>query len=361
MANELLMQQLHPRTILYYARDFGTINDGTLADAWQLVRELFPVRNVVDLKYDYWVGQHKRPVMAKFNAYDAEASVASRLPIGPHVKGELPKIARKVRLGEEERLLLLRINQNAALPSDVQQYIQRIYDDVTDMRDAVLARIVKLCLDAVSTIGTITVNEGGVIMEVDFLIPSGHTEVLATPWTSPDANPYEDIRRWVQVMEDTQGFTPTRALTSTRVVRALLANPNTRELILGGAYAGQVKRVPTLQEFNDWAQAFGFPQIGVLDAQIWVEDEAGNRTLTRLFPEDKFVLLPPEPLGELLFGPTAEALGMVEAGELGAEEAPGIWAGTYRETDPPVQWTKAAAVAFPTFPGADRIFIADVL
>lgn len=361
MANELLMQQLHPRTILYYARDFGTINDGTLADAWQLVRELFPPRDVVELTYDYWIGQQKRPVMATFSAYDAEAPIAGRLPLGDHVKGELPKIQRKVRLGEQERLLLLRIQQNAALPSDVQQYIQRIYDDVTDMRDAVLARIVKLCLDAISTIGPISINENNVVMTVDFRVPAGQTEVLSTPWTDPASNPYEDIRRWVQTVEDAQGFTPTRALTSTPVVRALLAHDKVRELVLGRSFAGQVQREPTLAEFNAWAEGHGFPQIGVLDARIWVEDAAGNRTLTRLFPQDKFVLLPPEPLGELLFGPTAEALGMVESGEIGAEEAPGIWAGTYRETDPPVQFTKAAAVAFPTFPGADRIFIASVI
>jgi len=361
MANELVLQELDEKVILYYARDIGNINDGTLAQAYQLVQELFPERNVLDLSYEYWLGQHERPVMAKFVPYDVEAPLASRVPTGERVQGELPKIARKVRLGDKEQLLYLRISQNAALPADVRQYIQRIYDDVTAMRDAVLARITKMCLDAISTIGPITVDEGGVKMNVDFRVPAAHTEVLATPWMAPDADPYEDIRRWVQTIEDDQGFTPTRALTSTPVVRALLSNDKIRELVLGRNFSGQVQRAPTLAEYNAWAEAFGFPQIGVLDARIWVEDEAGNRQLVRLFPADKFVLLPDEPLGHLLWGPTSEALGMVQAGTISAEEAPGIWAGTYRQTDPPAQWTKAAAVAFPTFPAAEKVFIADVL
>jgi len=361
MANELQLRELSPRTILFYARDLGTVNDGPLSLAWDLVQELFPIRNILDLTYEYWIGQVNRPIMATLTPYDVEAPLASRPPIGDRKVGDMPKIQRKIRLSEQERLLLLRIANNATLPAEVRAFIQRRYDDVTQMRDAVLARITYLCLQAVTTMGEIAFDEGGIRLTVDFAIPETQREVLLTPWSNSGANPYEDIKRWIETVEDAQGFTPTRAITSTPVVRALLSHQSIRELVMGRNFANQVQRAPTLREYNDWAQGFGFPQVAVLDSQIWVEDAVGNRTLTRLFPQDKFVLLPPEPLGELLMGTTAEAIGMVESGVITTEEAPGLWAGIYRETDPPVQWTKAAAIAFPTFPGADRLFLAEVL
>lgn len=362
MANEVQLRELSPRAILFYARDLGTVNDGTLALAWDLVREIFPIRNVLDLSYDYWVGQNNRPIMATMTSYDVEAPLASRPPIGDRKVGDMPKIQRKLRLGEQERLLLLRIQQNATLPEEVRQFIMRRYDDITQMRDAVVARIVHFCLQALTTMGAIAINEGGLILSVDFGIPAGQRVVLEgnARWSQSTATPYDNIKAWVEAVEDAQGFTPTRALTSTNVVRNLLSHTAIRELVMGRNFANQVQRVPTLREYNDWAQAFGFPQLAVLDSQIWVENEAGARTLTRLFPTDKFILLPPEPLGNLLMGTTAEAIGMVEAGTISTEEAPGLWAGIYRETDPPVQFSKAAAIAFPTFPGADRIYLAQV-
>jgi hypothetical protein len=363
MANETQLRELSPRAILFYARDLGTVNDGPLSVAWQLAQELFPVRNVLDLSYEYWVGQNNRPIMATLTPYDVEAPLASRPPIGDRIVGDMPKIQRKLRLGEKERLLLLRIQQNATLPEEVRQFIMRRYDDITQMRDAVIARITAFCLQALTNMGVINVAEGGIQLQVDFRIPVGQREVLlgANVWNNAASTPYNDITRWIQAVEDAQGFTPMRALTSTPVIRALLAHQSIRELVLGRNFANQVQREPTLNEYNAWAQGFGFPQVAALDSQVWVEDAAGARTLTRLFPANRFVLLPPEPLGNLLMGTTAEALGMVEAGTINTEEAPGLWAGITRETDPPVQYTKSAAIAFPTFPGADRIFLAEVV
>lgn len=361
MPNEVQLRELSPRTILFYARDLGTVNDGPLAQAWGLVRELFPDRNVLDLSYEYWLGQINRPIMATLTPYDVEAPLASRPPIGDRKVGDMPKIQRKIRLSEQERLVLLRIANNATLPAEVRAFVQRRYDDITQMRDAVLARIIYLCLQALTTIGPLTFDEGGLRLTVDFGIPEGQREILETLWTDSGTKPYDDIKRWVETVEDAQGFTPTRALTSTKVVRTLLEHQAIRELIMGRNFADQVQRAPTVQEFNLWAQSLGFPQIAALDSKVWVEAADGSRTLTRLFPEGKFVLLPGEPIGELLMGTTAEAIGMVEAGTISTEEAPGLWAGIYRETDPPVQWTKSAAIAFPTFPGADRLFLAEVL
>lgn len=362
MANEVFLQELNPRNILFYAREPGTIGDNTLQEALALVEELFPTRRVLGLDYEYWIGEQTRPVMATLSAYDVAAPLTSREPLAPPVRGEMPKIQRKIRLGEKERLLLIRIQQNAALPAEVRDYIQQRYNDVDLMVSAVRARQAYLAFQALFTMGPIEFAEGGVKLTVDFGVPAGQREVLSTPWSDPSSNPYEDIRRWVQVIEDAQGIHPTRALTSRAVVNYLLTNDAMRELIIGRNFTAQkIRAIPSLDVLNEFMAANELPEIATFDGKVYVEDEAGNRTLMRLTPQDGFVLLPDGPLGNMLEGTTAEALGMVEEGVIDLADAPGIWAGIVRESDPPVQYTKAALIAFPTFPQADRVFQAKVL
>lgn len=362
MANETYLKGLSPQEILFYARQPGTIGDNTLQQAIALVEELFPTKGILGLDYEYWLGQHTRPVMATITPYDVEAPLASRTPIEPPKRGEMPKIQRKIRLSEKERLLLLRIQQNAALPAEVKQYIGDRYNDVDAMVSAVRARQVYLALQALFTMGAISFAEDGVILNVDFGVPVGQREVLSTPWSDPSADPYEDMLRWVGTVEDAQGIRPTRSLTSRAVVNYMLKNDKMRELVIGRSFSAQkITAIPSLGVLNEFLAANDLPQIATFDGKVYVEDDAGNRTLQRLTPQDKFVLLPDGPLGNMLEGTTAEALGMVESGVIDASDAPGIWAGVVRESDPPVQYTKAALVAFPTFVAADRVFQAEVL
>jgi len=362
MANEVYLQGLSPKEILFYARQPGTIGDNTLQEAIALVNELFPARQVLGLDYEYWIGENTRPIMATLSAYDVAAPLASRQPIAPPVRGEMPKIQRKIRLGEKERLFLVRVQRNAALPEEVRAYIEDRYNDVDAMVSAVRARQVYLAFQALFTMGAITFSEGGVTLTVDFGVPEGQREVLATPWSDPSADPYEDIRRWVAIVEDAQGIRPTRALTSRAVVNYLLSNDKMRELIIGRSYSAQkIRAIPNLETLNEWLEAQELPVIATFDGKVYVEAEDGTRTLQRLTPQGGFVLLPDGPLGNMLEGTTAEALGMVENVVIDVADAPGIWAGIVRESDPPVQYTKAALIAFPTFPQADRVFQAQVL
>jgi hypothetical protein len=362
MANENFLQGLSPQEILFYARQPGTIGDNTLQQALALVEELFPTKGVLGLTYEYWIGQNTRPVMATITPYDVEAPLASRIPIEPPKRGSMPKIQRKIRLGEEEKLMLIKVLQNKALEAEVKQYISDRYNDVDAMVSAVQARKAYLALQALFTMGAITFAEDGVILTVDFGVPAGQREVLSTPWSDPAANPYEDFRRFKAAVEDAQGISPTRALTSRAVVNYLLGNDKMRELVIGRNFTAQaIRAVPSLQVLNEYLAANELPEIATFDGKVLVEDAAGARALTRLTPQDKFIMLPDGPLGHMLEGTTAEALGMVENGTLDVSDAPGIWAGVTKESDPPVQYTKAAMVAFPTFPTADRVFQAEVI
>ena len=66
--------------------------------------------------------------------------------------------------------------------------------------------------------------------------------------------------------------------------------------------------------------------------------------------ETKAFMIPAGGVGETLWGPTAESRNLI--GTPLASQAPGIIAVTYGTEEPPAEWVKAAAVAFPTMPNA---------
>lgn len=359
--NDVMLERLAPRTMLAYARDLSTVG-GTLADAFAIVRALFPLIPTDSLTYEYWIGMNHRPVMATFQPYGAEASVASRRPPGAPYRGDIPKIARKVPLGEKESLILDRIDQNAALPSDVRALVGRIYDDVTNMRDAVLARYVKAVIDAVATGALSITDENGMTLSVDFGVPNGQKETLTGDdlWSAATANPYEAEKAWLYDMAK-QGKRISRVLTSERIVNTLLSNSVMRELIMGRNYTNSNIRYLMRSELDTWRAAQGLPKIVTLDASVDVEAADGTITTQRYMADTKWIMLPDGKLGDSLVGTTAEARQRARSKELDFGEVNGIWAGQWETIDPPERWTKAAMIAFPTFPAADMIFQADVL
>lgn len=312
---------------------------------------LFPVNTVNELTFEYWKSLNLLPVMASLQAYGAEAQIASR-DGAAKVSGEIPPIKRKINL--DERMLIALKREGAG---DVDMVRNQIYNDLDNMIDSVGARIEKMRMDAMAY-GQLTLNENGVIMNVDYGVPAGHKETLAGTalWSDhANATPITDIQEWTDTVVNDSGVRPTRALTSNVVVSHLIQNAQVRTMIygdLGGSRAVSVNQV------NDLLASLDLPQIATYDLQVRVQAEDGTISTIRFFPENRFVLLPGEALGDTLMGPTAEAL---LDPEVEAREAAGIYAAVTQETEPPAIWTKAAATSIPTFPMADAVFQAQVL
>ena len=87
----------------------------------------------------------------------------------------------------------------------------------------------------------------------------------------------------------------------------------------------------------------------------------GKYTVHRYLPEDAFVMFPDYPLGETLYGPTAEEIRLINDPTTKIEEVGNILAMVYEEgKDPVATWEKAVATAVPTFPYADEVFQAEI-
>lgn len=345
LINELL-KEFNRKATLTYARTRTENNPANY-----LGPTLFPLNSVPELTFEYFKDLNRIPVMAHVQAYGAEASIASREGL-EKVAGEIPPIKRKINMNERTLLALKREGLG-----DIDIVRNTIYNDLDNMIDAVLARVEKMRIDAVST-GKLVLNENGVIMTVDYGVPAGNKQTLSGTALWSDAvnsTPIDNIIAWTDIVVTASGIRPTRALTSNTVVANLIKSVQVRKMIYGDNGGS---RAVTLSQLNELLRTLDLPLIGTYDVQVRVENADGTTTAQRLLDTKKFILLPPDTLGETLSGPTAEAL---LDPEVSAQEARGIYAIVYQEAEPPMVWTKAAATMIPTFPMADAVFQADVL
>jgi len=313
---------------------------------------LFPANPVNELTFEYFKDLNRLPVMASVQAFGAEAQIASREGF-EKVSGEIPTIKRKIPLRGRELVALRREGAG-----DAELVRNQLYNDLDNMIDAVNARIEQMRMDAVAY-GKLELNENGVVMTVDYGVPENHKDVLSgtDKWSDhANANPIEVIQEWVNTIVADTGIRPTRALTSNTVVAHLLACAEVRRLIYGDNGGS---RAISLNQLNDLMDTMGLPQIATYDLQVRRQKADGTYETVRFFPEDRFVILPGEPLGETLMGPTEDAL---LDPEIDTAEVAGIYAAVYKQSqDPPVIYTLASACAIPTFPLADAVFQAVVL
>ena len=313
----------------------------------------FPAKTLNELTFEYWKSLNLLPVMASVQAYGAEAQIATR-DGATKVTGEIPPIKRKIQLSGRDLIALKREGAG-----DVDMVRGTIYNDMDNMIDSVQARIEKMRMDAIAY-GTMTLDENGVKLSVDYGVPSDSKETLDAAdtsngyWTYANAEPISQIQEWVDVVVAACGIRPERALTSNTVVALMLKNAQIRKMIYGDNGGS---RAVSINDLNDLMVKMNLPQIATYDLQVRVQAEDGTLTSIRFFPATRFVLLPPSALGDTLYGPTEEAL---LDREVDAKEAAGVFASVSQISEPPAIWTKASASSIPTFPMADAVFQAVV-
>lgn len=314
---------------------------------------LFPVTKTDDFEIEYILGSNNAPVAASVHAHDTEAQVGSREGFETMKMG-LALIKRKIQMNERLIIALNRARQD----SEVQQVINRIYNDVDNMVNAVRTRIEAMRYEALST-GRLILNENGFTGEIDYRIPDEHREDLSGTdlWSDDGANPLDDIERFVdQIVSDT-GNTPTRILTSRKVFNALKRHDTVRT----GIYGVNSARVVTNGELNSFLQGQGLPAIATEDRVYRVQRNDGSYETRRYFPENALVVMPGEALGQTVYGVTAEEVELRNITGSQFQNYGNIIAQIYSTNDPVARWTKAVAKAMPSFPTANQIYIANVL
>lgn len=304
----------------------------------------FPYNGVNDLSYRFTRGGGDLLLeAADFRAFDAEPSFGRRHGMA-RVTGDLPPIARQYELDEFQNLTARRAN-NEEFRALFQRDGVRIAREIDIRMEFARAQAL--------VEGKVTINERGVIAEVDFGRSGTHTVAPATLWSDHDnSTPITDLQTWRDVLvADGQGAGA--ILTSTTAVNHLLRNAEVQGLVYPlAASAPQVTRTQLNQVLAD----FGLPPITIWDAQA---RRAGS--LQRFIAADKVLLLPAagQSLGATVYGTTLEA--QIGGYGIGAGDLPGLVVAPFIQRETPVRvLTIGSAIALPVLASPDDTLVADV-
>ena len=303
---------------------------------------LFPSRKVQGLEFDILKAGTRIPTIASVHAFDTEAEIASR--VTSRSAQELAFIKRKIQLKEKD-LIALRNPRTA----EEQAFLENeVYNDVFSMVSSVNARVEKMRMEVLAN-GTVTLDENGLDLVVDYGVPGEHKATVDFAASSTDVIGL--LTTWAGTLDTT----PTRILTSTKVRNAILQNAGIK------AYFKDAGLLPTAGTLNQLLQQFELPVIATYDAKYYKENEKGVLVKERYFPENKLVMFGDENLGESIFGVTPEESRLLSEGS-NDYQVGNIFAMVYESNlDPVGTWTKAAGTALPSFPEADNVFQATVL
>jgi hypothetical protein len=317
-----------------------------------------PDQTIDDLDFEYIKGTRNKTVMAHVMGYDSEAPIAGRQAGGSKVSGQLPPIKRKTRVGEKEIIKFLTPRQGSA---DQQNAINSVYRDVTELLDSVQARVEWLRVKALSE-QTIVYDEGGVIFEFDFgltkkYLLDGVTKKnaldetiaqLGGTWENhATSTPITDLQFIVNLIRNETGQTMAEFVIDSESIEHLKASESLRLLARGET---GLPGILTQGEIDGVFARYSLPRLTPYDVYLSNEQADGTLVDERVLTPGRGFFVPSTPLGNTLWGPTAESLSLV--GTPLQAFAPGVFVNTYATDEPVAEWIKAAAIAFPTMPNA---------
>lgn len=286
---------------------------------------------------------------ARFRSYDAPVEIGAGAQV-VRQSGEIPAVGEGYLVGEYRRLLqeqLRGANIDDAFRTAVLDYVRR---GVGVIRNRVL-----LAKAQVLSTGKFTLaGEGGLYLEADYGVPAGNFVSPTAPW-DPDSEVLADLAAWAALAE----VAPDVMLVGDLALTKLLRSAEVRGLY--GTAFGMPAQL-TVDQINQALAAQGLPTIvPIRRTRIQVPDpQTGDYTQAEVFPRDGIVMLPSEFVGETKWGPTFEALELVQEGVIEAQQAPGIVAAVYREGNPGKRFTAVNAVAIPVLAEPASLVVADV-
>lgn len=331
---------LSPASIIDYTKE-SPVTPYALA-------QLFPEQKTEDLSIEMLNAKNNLNVSASIHGFDTETEIGSRPGYSKQL-ADLALIKRKLRLSEREIIAL----NNPRTDQEEAFAIKRIFDDVNSLRESVNVRVEAMRGEALTT-GQLKISENGYKDTINYGVPTDHKATFN--WSAKSGDILKDMDEAVNKIVDDTGFTPTRVLTSRKVLNIMLQNETIRKGLLGV----NSDRVLSRDELNQGLLAHGLPQIATYDKKYRTQDKAGKYTTKRFFAEDAFVLMPDGKLGDTFYGVTAEELKLREDPSVTTDETGNITVVHYSTTDPVAEWIKAAATALVTFPYADEVFMATV-
>ena len=319
-----------------------------------LGEELFPADKKLGLNLDWIKGANGLPVVLKPSAFDVGAVPRPRIGFDK-LHTQMPFFKESMYIDEE-----LRQELNMVLETSNQAYIdavmRRVFDDEMHLLEGVRARREEMRMMALTT-GAISVAANGQAYDYDYGVPATHKVTTATSWADTvNADPIEDMRTWMDLVENDTGVRPTRGAL-TRKTWGYLRN---NQKIIKNLFVlsnGQVSALSDQRLTQYLSDELNLEL--VLYGKRYVNDSG---VTTQFVPDDMVVLFPAGDLGKTWFGTTPE-----ESDLMGGKVANvsitdmGVAVTTIEKADPVNVETKVTMICLPSFEQANNIVIADVV
>ena len=300
-----------------------------------ILSRFMPVEQVYDLKFAYNVINKKYGRTASITGFDSDAPLRDKDGLS-QAFGEVAKVQHGFRISEYE---LLRF-KNPRRPEERQKAIDYVYDQTDNLIQGVYDVEEWMRGQAIYK-GALQYAENGVVINVDYNIPSANKMVTTTSWSDTNANPLQDLQKVVdQYKEANKGEAPAEIHVSSKVKNDLLKSKAVILQVYGDADS---RRLISNNDLTSVLDGLDLPPIVVQDTKI----DNGNG-LERLLPERRIVALGGE-IGKLYNGPTVE-----KNFDTGMYVLPVI------ETKPPRQEVYVGETVFPGITDVNGIVWMDV-
>lgn len=318
-----------------------------------LGEELFPADKKLGLKLDWIKGANGLPVVLKPSAFDVGAIPRPRIGFDK-LSTQMPFFKESTYLDEE-----LRQELNMVLETGNQAYIdavmRRVFDDETRLLNGARARREEMRMMALTS-GAISITANGQNYEYDYGMPSEHQIDVDTGWSDTvNADPIEDMRKAMDLVEDNTGVRPTRGILSRKTWGYLRNNQKIIKSIFVLSN-GQVTSLSDARLTQYLSDELGLELI--IYSKRYIDDMG---VATPFVPDDTVALFPDGALGNTWFGTTPE-----ESDLMGGKVANvsitdlGVAVTTIEKSDPVNVETKVTMICLPSFEAADSVAILDV-
>lgn len=327
--------------------------ENTKDEAPYLGEELFPSDKKLGLKLDWIKGANGLPVVLKPSAFDVGAVPRPRIGFDK-LSTQMPFFKESTYIDEE-----LRQELNMVLETGNQAYIdaitRRVFADEVNLLRGASARREQMRMMALTT-GTIEITANGQNYNYDYQVPGNHKVTVTKSWSDPTADVVEDLRTWMDKVEDDTGVRPTRGICSRKTWGYLRKNQNIIKsiFVLSNGGVGALSDSRLTQYLMD--------ELG-LEVVVYGKRFMGDDgTSVSFVPDDTMILFPQGTLGTGWFGTTPEESDLMsgEAANVSITDV-GVAVTTIEKADPVNVETKVTMIYLPSFEAADSLVIADVI
>ncbi len=330
-------------------------NNNPSNDIPYLGATLFPSKKQLGLDLSWIKGSNGLPVALQPSAFDTKATIRDRIGFSK-VETEMPFFREAMRIGEKERQEINKV-AGSANADYLMPLIEKIYDDANNLVRGAEVNNERMRMQLLST-GKISIVANHVAYDYDFKFSADNQETLLTTarWSdTANSTPVQDIMRWQQVVEDTVGEKPSRAVCSLKTWGYLMANESIR---LDMNPIGGTNIIMTDAMLKQYFQAKLGLAVAVYNKKYALQDG----TTHQFFPDDVFTLLPEGNLGNTYYGTTPEESDLMSGGTDAVVEIvnTGVAVTTLKIPHPVNVETIVSEIALPSFERINSVFIATV-